>query len=296
MKALPLRGLHPSAIQQARLQPGLAWRAVAWLAGMALALLWIAPIVWMISTSFKPPGQVMSLDVQWLPRTPTLENYLVVFRKPIGQWFVNSVVVAVCSTLVSLATGAMAGYALARLNFPGRGLVFTLAIMALMIPTEMTIVPVFIGFLKLKLVNNYLALILPSLASVFSVYLFRQFFLTLPGELEDAAAIDGCNRFQAFWFIALPLARPAMVAGAILLFSTNWNAFLWPLLVMLEERWKTLPVGVATFAPGVGNQTQILGFGPAMAAVTLLALPSLLVFLALQRHFIEGVARTGVKG
>jgi ABC-type glycerol-3-phosphate transport system permease component len=278
------------------LQPALLLRGLLWLAGMTLALLWIAPIIWMISTSFKPPGQVMSLDIQWLPRTPTLENYEVVFRKPIGQWFLNSVIVSVGATLASLATGAMAGYALARLHFPGRQVVFLLAIMALMIPTEMTIVPVFIGFLKLKLVNNYLALILPSLASVFSVYLFRQFFLTLPSELEDAAAIDGCNRFQSFWFIALPLARPALIAGTILLFSNNWNAFLWPLLVMLEERWKTLPVGVATFAPGVGNQTQILGFGPAMAAVTLLALPSLLVFLALQRYFIEGVARTGVKG
>jgi multiple sugar transport system permease protein len=262
-----------------------------------LALLWLAPIVWMVSTSFKPPGQVMTTEVQWLPRTPTLENYEAVFRRPMFVWFVNSTIVAVCGTLASLATGALAGYALARLNFPGRSLVFLLMVAALMIPGEMTIVPLFLAFLKLKLVNNYLALVLPSLASVFSVYLFRQFFLTLPGELEDAAAIDGANRFQTFWLIALPLARPAAVAGAILLFSNNWNAFLWPLLVMLKDEWKTLPVGVASFGSvGGAQQTQIQGFGIAMAAVTILALPSLLVFLALQRHFVEGVTQAGLKG
>ena len=177
--------------------------------------------------------------------------------------------------LVGIGALWLAGYALARLNFPGRALVFTLMVAAIMIPTEMTIIPLYLAFLKLKLVNSYFAIILPSLSSVFSVYLFRQFFLTLPRDLEDAAAI----------------------AGAILLFSNNWNAFLWPLLVMLKEEWKTLPIGVATFGSfGGAAQTQIQGFGIAMAAVTILALPSLLVFLALQRHFVEGVAKTGLKG
>jgi ABC-type glycerol-3-phosphate transport system permease component len=285
------------ALARVRRRPRLALTAGLWLVGMLVAIVWLLPIVWMVSTSFKPPGQVMTTDVQWIPRTPTLENYVAVFKRPMFVWFTNSVVTAVASTAASLLTGALAGYALARLNFPGRALVFTMMVAALMIPTEMTIVPLFLAFLKLRLVNSYLALVLPSLASVFSVYLFRQFFLTLPRELEDAAAIDGCNRFQTFWWIALPLARPAAIAGAILLFSNNWNAFLWPLLVMLKDEWKTLPVGVASFGSvGGAQQTQIQGFGIAMAAVTILALPSLLVFLALQRHFVEGVARTGVKG
>lgn len=285
------------ALDQVRRRPRLFGTGVLWVVGMALAVVWLAPILWMISTSFKPPGQVMSLEIQWLPRTPTLENYEEVFRRPMLVWFMNSLIVAVCGTVASLATGALAGYALARMHFPGRSLVFVLMVAALMVPTEMTIVPLFLAFLKLKLVNNYLALILPSLASVFSVYLFRQFFLTLPGELEDAAAIDGANRLQTFWRIALPLAQPAAIAGAILLFSNNWNAFLWPLLVMLKDDWKTLPVGVASFGSvGGAAQTQIQGFGIAMAAVTILALPSLLVFLALQRYFIEGVTKTGLKG
>lgn len=285
------------ALGQVRRRPRRLGTGALWLLGMLVALVWLAPILWMVSTSFKPPGQVMTADVQWIPRTPTIENYVDVFKRPMFVWFVNSVVVAVVGTLASLLTGALAGYALARLNFPGRAFIFTLMIAALMIPTEMTIVPLFLAFLKLRLVNNYLALILPSLASVFSVYLFRQFFLGLPVELEDAAAIDGANRYQTFWKIALPLARPAAIAGAILLFSNNWNAFLWPLLVMLRDEWKTLPVGVASFGSvGGAQQTQIQGFGIAMAAVTILALPSLLVFLALQRYFIEGVTKTGLKG
>lgn len=285
------------AIERVRRRPRLIATAGLWVLGTLLAVVWLAPIIWMVSTSFKPAGQVMTTEVVWIPRTPTMENYEAVFRRPMFVWFVNSMIVAVCSTVVSLFTGALAGYALARLHFPGRSMIFLLMVAALMIPTEMTIVPLFLGFLKMKLVNNYLALILPSLASVFSVYLFRQFFLTLPGELEDAAAIDGANRLQTFWRIALPLARPAAIAGAILLFSNNWNAFLWPLLVMLKDEWKTLPVGVASFGSvGGAQQTQIQGFGIAMAAVTILALPSLLVFLALQRYFIEGVTKTGLKG
>jgi ABC-type glycerol-3-phosphate transport system permease component len=280
-----------------RRQPWRVASGLTWALGMILAVLWVLPVVWTLSTSFKPSSQVMSLQVQWIPLTPTLENYVVVFGHPVVRWFINSVVAGVGSTAASLAAGALAGYALARLNFPGRRVVFAMLIAALMIPTEMTIVPLFLAFLRLRLVNNYLALILPSIANVFSVYLFRQFFLTLPRELEDAAAIDGTNRLQSFWWVALPLARPAVIAGAILLFSDNWNAFLWPLLVMLEEQWKTLPVGVASFGSvGGSEQTQIQGIGIAMAAVMLLALPSILVFLVLQRYFIEGVTHIGIKG
>jgi len=276
-----------------------SWATVLlWLLGSLVAVAWAAPFVWMVSTSLKPVADVMTVHVEWVPRHVTLDNYAKVLEKPVLHWLFNSVVVSVVSTGVSLLTGAMAGYALARLNFPGRGIAFFLVLGALMIPTEMTIVPLFIGFLSLGLVNNYPALILPSLASVLSVYIFRQFFLSLPRELEDAAAIDGANRFRTFFSVALPLAKPAVVAGAILLFTTYWNAFLWPLLVILKEDMRTLPVGMAAFAPGtgVGQQTQLQSFGPAMAAMTILTIPSLLVFLFLQRHFIAGVTSSGLKG
>jgi ABC-type glycerol-3-phosphate transport system permease component len=165
-----------------------------------------------------------------------------------------------------------------------------------MVPTEMTIVPLFIGVLKLGMIDTYVALIMPGIASVLSVYIFRQFFMGLPKDLEDAARIDGAGRFGIFWRVALPLARAPTIAATILLFTLNWNAFLWPLLVAFDESMKTMPVGIAAFTPVVGSHTQLEGFGPAMAAITLLSLPSLMLFFLLQRYFIEGIATTGLKG
>ena len=270
--------------------------ALIWALGLLVAVAWAAPLVWMVSTSVKPPSQVMTKNIEWLPREITLDNYKRVLEKPVVRWLVNSCVVAVSATVASLLTGSMAGYALARLHFPGRSVLFVAVLAALMIPTEMTIVPLFIGFLKAGLINNLLPLILPSLANVFSVYLFRQFFLTLPRELEDAAMIDGASRFRIYRSIALPLSKPAIVAGSILLFTANWNAFLWPLLIAFKDEWKTLPVGMAAYAPNVGNYTQIEGYAASMAAMTILSLPSVVVFLILQRHFMEGAIRVGIRG
>ena len=251
-----------------RFRPGM-W--LIWIAGMAGAVAWAAPLVWMGSTSVKPPSQVLTRTIEWLPRTVTFSNYTKVMRKPVLRWMLNSTIVTSASTCVSLATGAMAGYALARMNFPGRNTMFFLVLAVLMIP---------------------------SLASAFSVYLFRNFFLSLPREFEDSAALDGATRFRIFWSVALPVARPALIAGAILLSTTYWNLFLWPLLVVFQGSMKTLPVGMAGFTPGtgVGQSTQFEGYAPAMAAMTILTIPSILVFLVLQRQFIEGATSAGIKG
>ena len=151
--------------------------------------------------------------------------------------------------------------------------------------------------MRLNIQDSYLALIIPPLASVFPVYLYRQFFLSFPTELEDAAAIDGCSRLGTFLRVALPLARPATLAGAILIFTSNWNSFLWPLLVAFRTEWKTLPVGMAVYTrldiQGTSSQS---GYGEAMAAVAIVALPTLIFFLVLQRYFIEGVTQIGIKG
>ena len=243
----------PGPQARRRIKP-LTW--LLWAGGMAAAVAWALPLVWMVSTSVKPPSQVLTRTVEWLPRTVTLVNYAKVMQKPVVHWLLNSTIATVASTAISLTTGAMAGYALARLNFPGRSTLFFLVLAVLMIPTEMTIVPLFIGVLKIGLVNSYLALIVPSLASAFSVYLFRNFFLSMPRELEDAASIDGAGRFRTFWSVALPVARPALIAGAILLSTNYWNAFLWPLLVIFTESMKTLPVGRpgSPPAPGWGSR------------------------------------------
>ncbi len=263
---------------------------------MLVVIAWAAPFLWMLTTSVKPAGEIMTRDVAWVPRQVTDEHYRRVFAEPVLRWLLNSLIVAAAATAVSLLSGAMAGYAFARLHFPGRRVLFFLVLATLMIPFEMTVVPLFIGVLRAELVDTYAGLILPSVASALGVYLFRQFFLALPRELEDAARVDGAGRFRAFFSIALPVARPAVAAAAILLFTTNWNAFLWPLLVAFSEERKTLPVGLATFAPGVGGQTQLESFGPAMAAATILTVPSLLVFLVLQRHLVAGVAGPGTDG
>lgn len=269
---------------------------VFWLVGMFAALMWSAPFVWMVSTSFKPLQDIMTRNVEWLPRTIVLDNYIKVFEQPVARWMINSLVVATTATVFAILLGALAGYALARLHFPGRNLLFGMLLMSIMIPGEMSIVPLYIAFLKIRLTDSYLAIILPFVANVFSVYIFRQFFITMPRELEEAAAIDGASHFGIFWRIAFPLARSPMIAATILVFTTNWNAFLWPLLIVFNEEMKTMPVGMAQFAPVIGAHTQIVGFGPAMAGVTLLSLPSLLIFLLLQSYFIEGVSRTGIKG
>ena len=271
---------------------------VVWAVGLIAMLAWAAPLVWMVSTSVKLPSEVMTRNVEWFPRHLTIENYAKVLEKPVLRWLVNSIVVATSATAASLLTGSLVGFALAQLNFPGRSLLFFMVLASLMIPTEMTIVPLFLGFLKVGLINNLLAMIVPGVASVFSVYLFRNFFLSLPPELLDAAAIDGANRLRTYWSVALPLAKPAVIAGGILLFTGYWNAFLWPLLVASSIDVKTMPVGLAAYSPqsGVSQYTQIEGFAPAMAAMTLLTLPSLLVFLVLQRHFIEGATSAGIKG
>jgi multiple sugar transport system permease protein len=267
-----------------------------WLAGTGLAFLWAAPFVWMLSTSLKPAGQVLTREVEWLPRTVVLENYAKVFQHAVARWALNSVIVSTTSTALCVLSGALAGYALARLRFPGRDLIFGVFLASLMIPAEVSVVPLLIGMIQIGWASTYQALILPTVANVFSVYIFRQFFLGFPRDLEDAAVADGASRWIIFWRIALPLARSPLIAASVIVFTLSWNSFLWPLLVTFDEDMKTMPVGIAAFAPSVGTHTQLEGYAVAMAAATLLSIPSLLFFFLMQRYFIQGIASSGLKG
>ncbi|MBV9247517.1 MAG: carbohydrate ABC transporter permease [Methylobacteriaceae bacterium] len=289
-RALRLSGRIPGT--------GLALRDVpTWLVGMFFVLLWAAPFVWMVSTSFKPPSQVLTQDIEWVPREWTLANYIKVLTQyPVGRWALNSLIVAAASTAMCVLFGAMAGYALARMRFPGRDLVFLVFIGSMMIPPEVGVVPLFIAMLQLGWASTYQALILPTVANVLSVYIFRQFFLSFPRELEDAAIVDGAGAFGIFFRIALPLARSPLIAATVIVFTLNWNNFLWPLLIIFDEDMKTLPVGIAAFAPVIGTHTQMEGFAVGMAAVTLLCIPSVTLFLLLQRYFIQGITAGGLKG
>lgn len=267
-----------------------------WLCGMACVAAWGAPFLWMVSTSFKPSSQVMTRDIEWLPRTVTLENYARVLKYPIATWAMNSVIAAGVATALCVGASALAGYALARLRFPGRELIFMIFLASLMIPPEIGVVPLLIAMIRIEWASTYQALILPTVANVLAVYIFRQFFLSFPRELEEAAIIDGAGPLRIFRSVALPLARSPMIAATVIVFTLNWNNFLWPLLVTFDESMKTLPVGVAAFAPVVGTHTQLEGYAVAMAAVTLLCIPSVLLFLLLQRYFIAGLSAGGLKG
>ena len=280
-----------------RLSLRLLRASIIWFPGAVVALLWLFPLYWMFVTSVKPDRLILA-GIDLIPREITWEHYqTVVADTPVVRWFTNSIVTSTGVVAGSLVLGSLTGFALARMHFPGRTVVFWLLISSLMIPPEMGIVPLFISVLRLNIQDSYLALIIPPLASVFPVYLYRQFFLSFPTELEDAAAIDGCSRLGTFLRVALPLARPATLAGAILIFTSNWNSFLWPLLVAFRTEWKTLPVGMAVYTrldiQGTSSQS---GYGEAMAAVAIVALPTLIFFLVLQRYFIEGVTQIGIKG
>ena len=268
---------------------------LVWLLGLAVALAWAAPFVWMVSTSFKYPEDVMTKGIEWLPHRVTLNNYIKVFEYPVLRWAFNSVVQASISTSLCVFFGALAGYAFARFRFPGNRLIFLIFLSSLMIPAEVTVVPMLLAFIKIGWASTYKALILPTIANVFSVYIFRQFFLTFPRELEEAARLDGAGPFRTFLLVALPLARAPFIAAFVIIFTLNWNNFLWPLLVVFNDEMKTMPVGIAAFAPVVGSHTQLEGFSVSMAAVTVLSVPSLLLFFFLQKYFIQGISQGGVK-
>ncbi len=262
-----------------------------WLLGMSVALAWFSPFLWMVSASFKFPADVLTQTIEWIPRRVTIDNYIKVFEYPIVRWTLNSIIQAVASTSICVFFGAMAGFALAQFRFPGRATIFLIFLASIMMPVEVSVIPMLLAFIKVGWASSYQALILPTIANVFSVYIFRQFFLSFPKELVEAARLDGASAFRLFWLIALPLARAPMVAAGVIIFTLNWNNFLWPLLIVFDENMKTLPVGIAAFAPVVGSHTQLEGYSVAMAGVTVLSIPSLLLFFLLQKYFIQGISQ-----
>ncbi len=268
---------------------------LVWIVGAAVSILWAMPLVWMVSTSFKPEGQVMTYPVEWFPRVITFDNYRIVFDYPVWRWAWNSFVVSTAVTLLVVVSSAMAGYALARMKFLGRRMLFGLLLSVRMVPAAVALIPLYLLIARLRILDTYPALIMPAVGGVLGVYLFRQFFFSLPRELEDAALIDGCNRFGIFFYIALPLAMPAILTVTLITFVSTWNEFLWPLLVTSSDGAMTLPIGVTKFNPRTGGLARMT-YGVAMAAVTFQSLPTLILFLFLQRHFVQSVTRTGLKG
>lgn len=258
----------------------------------ALMLFFLAPLFWMLSTAFKPFQEV--LQSNWLPRQPTLENFSNIFSDPsipVYRWFINSVGIAAAFTLLSLLIDAMAGYAYARLEFPGRNLIFGLLLATLVMPGLMFLIPNYLTVSRLGWINQYQGVIVPGLAGVFGVFYLRQFFQSLPKELEEAARIDGASTWTIFSRVMLPLSSGALATLGVLQFMGSWNDFLWPLLVLTDRPMQTLPAGLATLQ---GQYT--FDYGKLMAGATVTAIPVLIIYLFLQRYIVESVAMTGLKG
>jgi multiple sugar transport system permease protein len=261
---------------------------------IGIALIVLVPLVWMLSTSFKPKSQWFARTVEWVPRTFTLDNYTKILTNrttPIGRWFLNSIILGTITTSLTLVVDSLAAYAYARLEFPGRRTLFALLLATLFLPGIMFLVPNFITVYQLGLLNTFPGVFLPALASVFGVFFLRQFFETIPRELEEAAQIDGASTFQTFWNVVLPLSRPALATLAVITFLASWNDFLWPLLILQDRALQTLPPGLRTLQGAYTSE-----YGQMMAGAAIAAVPVLVLYMFTQRYIVESVATTGIKG
>jgi multiple sugar transport system permease protein len=258
---------------------------------LAGAVVMLLPFAWMLSTSFKGGEAIFVMPPQLVPEAPTLANYERIFgTMPMGQFLINSIFVSVTSTVIMVLNCAMAGYAFARIRFPGREIIFYAYLATLMIPQQVTLVPLFVLMTWLGWGNTYQALILPASFGAFGTFLLRQFFLKLPREVEEAAFVDGAGYVRIFFTIGLQLARPALATLAVFSFMASWNAFLWPLIITSNQSMMTLPVGLSFLNGRYGTDWAVL-----MAGAVIGTLPIIAVYVFAQKYIIQGLATTGLK-
>lgn len=250
------------------------------------------PFAWALSASFKSLPEISSGVINFIPHQFTLDNYKKIFiEEPLfGRWLLNSIFVATCVTSFNLLFNSMAGYALARIKFVGNRFCFLLILAVLMIPGQITLIPSYLILKALGWLNSYQGLIIPNLVNATFIFMMRQFFISFPQELEEAAALDGLNRWETFISIVLPLAKPALAAQAIFIFMGNWNNFLTPLIILSDPEMYTLPLGLNTF-----KGQYITYWNYIMAASMVLTLPALAIYAFFNRYFIQGVTFTGGK-
>ncbi|HLP16678.1 MAG TPA: carbohydrate ABC transporter permease [Bacteroidota bacterium] len=256
------------------------------------AIVFAYPFLWMIAGSFKPELEITNIGL-WSSKY-SWTSYVQVFSKiPILRAFLNSLIVSVSVTVSVVFFGAMAGYALARLRFAGKGMLYLFILFSMMIPLQITLIPQYVFMVKLGLTDTYLALILPAMMSSLSIILFRQFFMNIPQALIDAARLDGCGDMTILFKLIFPLSRPVIITVAILTFMATWNDVLWPLIVVRERSLMTMPQLVTLFVVGGEAESQL---GALLSAATLLAIPVIVAYTFFQRYFIESMANTGMKG
>ncbi|MET2011808.1 carbohydrate ABC transporter permease [Microbacterium chocolatum] len=259
-----------------------------------VALLFVSPLAFMILTSFKTRADATSVPPTWIPEEWTLQAYQTILGSastPVFTWFLNSVTAAVAHSVLVVITASLAAYPLARMQFRGKGLVFGAVIATLLVPPVILVIPNYSIVSELGWLNSLIAVIVPTAAGAFGVFLMRQFFLSIPVELEEAARLDGANRLRTFVSIVLPLAKPALATLGLLALLTNWNDFLWPVYVLFSPDVQTLPAGLSTLQSANAVRYDLL-----MAGAVVASAPVLLLFVALQRFIVEGVSQSGIKG
>jgi len=256
------------------------------------AVLALVPVYWMVVSAFKTQTDNLSVPPQWIPSPAVLDNFRTLFRNPyVGRWIVNSLFVAVAITALQLLFNSMAGYAFAKLRFPGRMAVFWMLMATLMVPGLVVLIPLFIMFSNFKMLDTYWVLILPQAVSIWGIFLMKQFMQTLPSTLFDAARIDACGEFGIYWKVVLPLAKPGLAVLAIFTFVAEWNSFFWWLLFTNSQSMRNLQVGLTYYR----YENQI-DWGPIMAGTVIAALPVVVVFFAFQRYFLRGLTIGALKG
>ncbi len=272
-------------------RPGVGWYTVLF----GLSVVFVAPLLWMIITSFKAKDEAMRIPPTWWPSEWSTRGYETILgadsQSPVFTWFLNSMLAATGHTVLVLVVASCAAYPLARMEFPGKKLIFGMIISTLLVPGFVLLIPNYLIVDSLGWIDTLWALIVPGAASAFGVFFLRQFFLSLPPDLEEAALLDGANYFQIFLRVVLPLSRPALATLAVLSFLANWNDFIWPIYVIFSPENMTLPPGLATMQGAYRVDYPVL-----MAGAFIASIPVLILFIFTQRYVIEGVSRSGLKG
>jgi ABC-type glycerol-3-phosphate transport system permease component len=275
-------------------------RALLYLIAIGASILFMIPFVWTVFSSLKTPSELYMFPPKWLPAEPRFSNYAEVFNvAPYARWLWNSVFVAVVGTFGSVLSAALVGYSFARFRYPGRDLIFMLTLSTLMLPIEVTLIPLYLLFNKIGWLDSYLPLIVPGYfgGGAFLIFLMRQFFMTIPVDLDEAARIDGAGYLRIFWRIILPLSVPALATAAIITFIADWNAFLFPYIILNTKEKFTVGIGIKYFQTIASNidsmepRENLL-----MAAGIMMTAPIILLFFTAQRYFVKGIVMSGIKG
>jgi multiple sugar transport system permease protein len=289
MSKIPMTRLASKRRKEAKTAFGkTVWYIVLGLGAITMLL----PFFWMLSTSLKDASAFFTIPPQWIPKPIVWRNYLDAWNAvPFGRFYLNSIFIAVSQTFGVLLTSSLAAYAFARLEFPGRDKLFFLYLATMMLPGAVTMIPTFILMRMVGWIDTYKALIVPGLFTAYGTFLLRQFFMGIPGDLEDAARIDGCSKVGIYRHVVIPLSKPALATLGTMTFIGSWNNFMWPLIVTHSMEKKTLPIGLASF-----QGLYLTNWNLLMAASIIVMVPTLIVFIFNQRFFVEGIKLTGTKG